>query len=84
MKAFILVLVGAAFATSVAVAEEAPENRVPKTFDGSAEAYREGGRELGEGFRGVGRGIKKTFKGEAAKEDYKEAARSVKVSRTSV
>lgn len=72
MKPFMMFLVGAAFATSVAVAEEPPENQVPKTFDGAGEAYREGGRELGEGFRGIGRGIKKTFKGEAAKEDYKE------------
>jgi hypothetical protein len=59
----------------VSVAEEAPENTVPKTFEGSGDAFREGGKELGEGFRGVGRGIKKTFKGEAAKEEYKKGAK---------
>jgi hypothetical protein len=61
-----------ALTASVSLAEEPPENQVPKTFDGSGEAFREGGKEIGEGFRSVGRGIKKTFKGEAAKEDYKD------------
>ena len=71
MHRFMIMLAAAALVASTAIAEEPPENQVPKTFDGSGEAYREGGRELGEGFRSLGRGIKKTFKGEAAKQEYK-------------
>ena len=62
------------FLGGVAVAEEPPENEVPKTFDGSNEAFREGGKELGEGFRGVGRGIKNTFTGKESKQEYKKGA----------
>lgn len=72
MQRIVLVVICAALFAGVSAAEEPPENEVPKTFEGSGEAFREGGKEIGEGFRGVGRGIKKTFTGEAAKEDYKE------------
>ena len=72
MQRIVLVVICAALSASISAAGEAPENEVPKTFEGSGEAIREGGEEIGEGFRGVGRGIKKTFKGEAAKEDYEE------------
>lgn len=73
MQRLMVIVVGAVLAASVTVAEEAPENTVPKTFDGSNESFKEGGREIGEGFRGVGRGIKKTFTGKEAREDYQEA-----------
>lgn len=66
-----IMMICAALFASVAAAEEAPENEVPKTFEGSGEAFREGGKEIGEGFRSVGRGIKKTFTGQAAEKDYK-------------
>lgn len=74
MQRIVIIVIGAALSLfgSISVAEEAPENEVPKTFDGSGEAFREGGKELGEGFRGVGRGIKDTFTGKEAKDDYKE------------
>ena len=51
----------------------AAEEVVPKTFHGAGGAFKEGGRQIGEGFRGIGRGLKKTFTGERAKEDYQEA-----------
>lgn len=73
MQRLMIALIGAALAARVAVAEEARENRVPKTFDGTNESFKEGGRELGEGFRGIGRGIKKTFTGKEAREEYQEA-----------
>lgn len=72
MHRFMIAVLSAAFVAGVAMAEEAPENQVPKTFEGSGEAFREGGEELGEGFRAVGRGVKKTFTGEAAKEEYQK------------
>ena len=53
------------------VAKPGPES-VPRTYNGSGEAFREGGRELGEGFRGLGRGIRDTFTGQDSRENYKE------------
>lgn len=72
MYRIVMLFLGMAFSAGVSFAEEPPENEVPKTFEGSGEAFREGGREIGEGFRAVGRGIKKTFTGQAAKDDYKD------------
>ena len=45
---------------------------VPRTYDGAGGAFKSGGKELGEGFRGVGRGIKDTFTGRASAGDYRE------------
>ena len=53
------------------VAKPGPES-VPRTYNGSGQAFREGGRELGEGFRGLGRGIRDTFTGQDSRENYKE------------
>lgn len=46
---------------------------VPRTFDGAGEAFKEGGRDLGRGFRGLGRGIGDTFTGKPAREDYRDS-----------
>ena len=77
MQRIVMIVFCAALCAVIANAEEAPENEVPKTFEGSGEAFREGGKELGEGFRGIGRGIKKTFTGEAAKEEYQEGGKDI-------
>ena len=55
--------------TGVAAAEESGET-VPKTYQGSGDAFKEGGRELGEGFKSLGRGIRDTFTGREARDDY--------------
>jgi hypothetical protein len=44
---------------------------VPRTYEGSGNAFKEGGRGIGEGFKSLGRGLKGTFTGNEAKEDYK-------------
>jgi hypothetical protein len=67
MLKVVLIAACAALLGAVAVAGE---DDVPKTYEGSGDAFREGGEELGEGFRSLGRGIQKTFKGEAAKKEY--------------
>ena len=48
---------------------------VPKTFDGAGDSFRQGGRDMGEGFRGFGRGVRDTFTGRSSGEDYRESAR---------
>lgn len=48
------------------------DEAVPRTYDGAGEAFKEGGKEIGEGFESLGKGLKGTFTGEAAKEDYKD------------
>ena len=48
------------------------EETIPKTYDGAGGAFKDGGHELGDGFRGVGRGIKNTFTGKPSKEEYKK------------
>jgi hypothetical protein len=50
----------------------AEDAAVPATVEGGAAKIKQGGQEVGSGFRGVGRGIKKTFTGERSKEDFKE------------
>lgn len=52
--------------------EREPSATVPRTYDGAGGAFKTGGRELGEGFRGVGRGIKDTFTGRPSAGDYRE------------
>ncbi len=68
-----------AFAVLLAIAapthaEQSNETHetVPRTFGGAGDAFRSGGRELGSGFRGVGRGVKDTFTGQPASADYKD------------
>ena len=62
---------------SLAAAEEphgdVPRGTVPRTFDGAGEAFKEGGREIGYGFRGIGRGLKNTFTGRSSAADYRES-----------
>lgn len=67
MKSGCLVLL-LLLASSPAFAEE-----VPKTYEGSGEAFKEAGREMGEGFRSLGRGMKNTFTGERSKEEYENS-----------
>ena len=56
-----------------AAAEE--HETVPRTFSGSGDAFRDGGRQLGQGFRGIGRGVRDTFTGRTSGEDYREGAK---------
>ncbi len=57
---------------ATAGAAEGGDEAVPKTYDGANDAFKEGGQEIGAGFKSLGRGLKQTFTGEAAKEEYKE------------
>ena len=71
-----LMAVYASLLVGVAPAQErrsGAEETVPKTFDGAGDAFKEGGKELGEGFRGIGRGIKHTFTGRPAAQEYKRS-----------
>lgn len=68
-RVFLVLFLGLLFSGS-APAEDGG-GTVPKTYEGSGEAFKEGGKEIGEGFRSLGRGLKNTFTGEAAKEEYK-------------
>ena len=45
---------------------------VPRTYDGAGGAFKSGGKELRDGFRGVGRGIRDTFTGRPSAGDYRE------------
>lgn len=65
------ILVGLALSARARAGDEA----VPTTVEGGAGQIKQGGQEVGEGFRGVGRGIKKTFTGERSKEDYEEGSK---------
>ena len=56
-------------------ADRTPAETIPRTYDGSGDAFRKGGREVGEGFRGIGRGVKDTFTGRRSTEDYKQGAK---------
>jgi hypothetical protein len=69
IRALMVATFGMLLVSSVA-AEESGES-VPKTYDGSGDAFKEGGREIGEGFKSLGRGVRDTFTGQEAKEDYK-------------
>ena len=53
-------------------ADYAQAETVPRTYDGAGDAFRQGGKEVGEGFRGVGRGVKDTFTGRRSAEDYRQ------------
>jgi len=67
----VIVLCGALLGVPAARGEESSE-AVPKTYQGAGGAFKEGGKEIGEGFRGIGRGIKDTFTGKSSAEDYKQ------------
>jgi hypothetical protein len=45
---------------------------VPNTYDGAGDAFREGGHDLGDGFRGIGLGLRDTFTGRRSGEDYRQ------------
>lgn len=51
------------------------DETVPRTVEGGSAKVKSGGNEIGEGFRSLGRGIKKTFTGQESKQDYKGAAK---------
>jgi hypothetical protein len=67
--AFLVMILGLLL-TGSAVAEESGE-AVPKSYDGAGDTLKEGGREIGEGFKSLGRGLKRTFTGEESKQEYK-------------
>ncbi len=80
MRRLVLITIGAALLAGVAVAEEGAssgENQtgVPTTIEGGSQVLKEGGHEIGEGFRGIGRGVKDAVKGERSKEDFEEGAK---------
>ncbi|MBI1814786.1 MAG: hypothetical protein HYR72_07400 [Deltaproteobacteria bacterium] len=73
-----LVLASVLLVATHAIAEEpSTEETVPKTVHGGKQKIKSGGKEVGEGFRGIGRGIKKTFTGESSKEDYSEGGKQL-------
>jgi hypothetical protein len=47
------------------------EEVVPRTFNGAGQAFREGGRQIGAGFRALGRGVRDTFTGKRSADDYR-------------
>lgn len=60
--------------TAPAQAERSGQARgsVPNTYDGAGDAFRDGGHELGDGFRGVGLGVRDTFTGRRSGDDYRK------------
>ncbi|HVM95826.1 MAG TPA: hypothetical protein VMT89_05525 [Candidatus Acidoferrales bacterium] len=62
----------ASFASSRACADD---DVVPKTVEGGSAKVKHGGHEIGEGFSGIGHGIKDVFTGEESKGDFKKAAK---------
>ncbi len=69
-----LTLIALAILLSVSTAR-AEDETVPSTVEGGSRTFTEGGQQIGEGFRGIGRGIKKMFTGERSKEEFKEGAK---------
>ena len=68
-----LLLVLVTLAPIVALsADSAPAETVPRTYDGAGDAFRQGGREVAEGFRGIGRGVKDTVTGRRSAHDYRQ------------
>jgi hypothetical protein len=51
------------------------EDPVPKTVEGGSSKVNRGGKEIADGFRHMGRGIKKVFTGQRSKEDFKKTTR---------
>lgn len=70
MKQLVVFAIALVFAS--AVAAWADDDSVPTTVEGGAHKMKEGGKDVGEGFRGIGRGIKDVFTGESSKENFKE------------
>jgi hypothetical protein len=66
------VLLGAGGAVR-AESDATRQESVPKTFEGAGGAFREGGHEIGAGFRSMGRGIAATFTGRRASDHYRES-----------
>lgn len=46
---------------------------IPHTYDGAGDAFRDGGHELGDGFRGFGLGVRDTFTGRRSSDDYRKS-----------
>ena len=65
-------LLGSAAVAAKGDSERESSETVPRTYDGAGGAFRSGGKKLGEGFRGVGRGIRDTFTGRPSAGDYRE------------
>lgn len=75
MKLAVLIALGLLLVgTAPAQAERSrhAQGSVPNTYDGSGDAFRDGGHELGDGFRGIGLGIRDTFTGRRSGDDYRQ------------
>ncbi len=48
------------------------DSGVPATVEGGSHTFKNGGKEMGAGFGGIGRGIKDVFTGRRSKEDFKQ------------
>ncbi len=48
------------------------DSGVPTTVVGGSPKFKNGGKEMGAGFGGIGRGIKDVFTGRRSKEDFKQ------------
>ena len=80
MKRLVMITIGTTLLAGVAVGEDPASSNdgqttVPATIEGGTQVLKDGGREIGEGFRGIGRGVKDTVKGERSKEDFEEAGK---------
>ena len=74
IAAGIMLLAGVAVAGDGAATSGGQET-VPKTVEGGSQKFKAGGKEMGEGFRAIGRGIKDVFTGKESKKDFKGAAK---------
>jgi hypothetical protein len=79
MKRFLSIAAAALMVAGIAFAEDDAKSgggeTVPATTAGGSHKIKEGGKEIGAGFRAIGRGIKDVFTGEKSKDDFKEAAK---------
>ena len=59
-------------AAAQAEASRPARGGVPNTYGGAGDAFRDGGHELGNGFRGIGLGLRDTFTGRRSGDDYRQ------------
>jgi hypothetical protein len=75
MKLAAVIILGGVLLIGDAPAQAEPSRSargsVPNTYDGAGDAFTEGGHELGDGFRGIGLGLRDTFTGRRSGEDYR-------------
>ena len=76
MKPTIPLLLCLALLVSAACADD-HEETVPRSVEGGSARVKSGGKTIGEGFRDLGRGIGKTFKGEASADSYKQGGKEL-------